>query len=148
MFVSPEVKRIVIISHKHGIRVLLHQLPNELKLRSLGNQEISRRCQNFMNCSVVLSLAPKIKILSILAKILAKLKLNFSRRCYFTEKLQFVINISARIVSAKSILLVTHHPSPSNLICLTILVTLRALIQFQPKIRATNWQKSVKICFS
>ena len=127
-FVSPEVKRIVIISHKHRIHEFSHELPNDFSFRTLGNYEISRRCQNFMSCSLGLNLAPEIKILSILAKILAKLKLNFSRSCYFTEKLQFVINISARIVSAKSILLVTHHPSPSNLICLTILVTLRALI--------------------
>ena len=125
---EPEVKRIVIISHKHRIHEFSHELPNDFSFRTLGNYEISRRCQNFMSCSLGLNLAPEIKILSILAKILAKLKLNFSRRCYFTEKLQFVINISARIVSAKSILLVTHHPSPSNLICLTILVTLRGLI--------------------
>ena len=63
-----QVKRIVIISNKHGIYELPHELPNDLRLRTLGNYEISRRCQNIKNCSLVLNLAPKIRILSILAK--------------------------------------------------------------------------------
>ena len=32
IFVSPQVKRIVIISNKHGIFKLPHELPNELRL--------------------------------------------------------------------------------------------------------------------
>ena len=35
IFVSPQVKRIVIISNKHGIYELPHELPNDL--RKLGN---------------------------------------------------------------------------------------------------------------
>ena len=34
---SPKVKRSVIISNKHGIYELLHELPNDLKLKILGN---------------------------------------------------------------------------------------------------------------
>ena len=37
---------------------------------------------------------------------------------------------------------------PLSLIVLTILVALRPLTQFQPKIRATNLQKSAKICLT
>ena len=37
IFVSPQVKRIVIISNKHGIYELPHELPNDLRLRTLGN---------------------------------------------------------------------------------------------------------------
>ena len=37
VFVSPQVKRIVIISNKHGIYELPHELPNDLRLRTLGN---------------------------------------------------------------------------------------------------------------
>ena len=37
IFVSPQVKRIVIISNKHGIYELLQELPNDLRLRALGN---------------------------------------------------------------------------------------------------------------
>ena len=32
IFVSPQVKRIVIISNKHGIYKLPHELPNDLRL--------------------------------------------------------------------------------------------------------------------
>ena len=37
IFVSPQMKRIVIISNKHGISDLAHELPNDLRLRTLGN---------------------------------------------------------------------------------------------------------------
>ena len=37
IFVSQQVKRIVIISNKHGIHQLPHEFPNDLRLRSLGN---------------------------------------------------------------------------------------------------------------
>ena len=37
IYVSPQVKRIVIISNKHGIQELSHELPNDLRLRTLGN---------------------------------------------------------------------------------------------------------------
>ena len=46
MFLSRQVKQSVIISHKSAIYVLPHELPNELRLRILGNQEISQNCQN------------------------------------------------------------------------------------------------------
>ena len=35
IFLSPQVKRIVIINNKHGI----YELPNDLTLRKLGNIE-------------------------------------------------------------------------------------------------------------
>ena len=37
VFVSPQVKRIVIISNKHGIYELPHELPNDLGLRTFEN---------------------------------------------------------------------------------------------------------------
>ena len=48
-FVSPQVKRIVIISNKHGIFKFPHDLPNNVRLRTLGDyQELSRISQNFI----------------------------------------------------------------------------------------------------
>ena len=41
IFLSPQVKRSVIISDKHGIYELPHELPNDLTLRILGNWKIS-----------------------------------------------------------------------------------------------------------
>ena len=40
-FRSPQVKRIVIISNKPGIYQSPHELPNNLRLRILGNKENS-----------------------------------------------------------------------------------------------------------
>ena len=37
IFMSWQVKRMAIISNKHGIYELPHELPNNLRLRTLGN---------------------------------------------------------------------------------------------------------------
>ena len=37
IFFSPQVKRSVIISNKHGIKELAHDLQNDLRLRILAN---------------------------------------------------------------------------------------------------------------
>ena len=37
IFVLPQVKLIVIISNKNGVSQLPHELPNDLRLRTLGN---------------------------------------------------------------------------------------------------------------
>ena len=37
IFLSSQVKRCVIITYKHGINELPHKLPNDLRLRILGN---------------------------------------------------------------------------------------------------------------
>ena len=37
IFLTRQVKRSVIISNKHGIYELPHKLPNDLRLRILGN---------------------------------------------------------------------------------------------------------------
>ena len=36
IFFAPQVKRRVIISNKHGIYELAHELPNDLRIRILG----------------------------------------------------------------------------------------------------------------
>ena len=41
IFLSPQEKQIVIISNKHDIYELPHELPNDLRLRILENQEIT-----------------------------------------------------------------------------------------------------------
>ena len=47
IFYSPQVKRSAIISDKHGIYMLPHELPNDFRLRFLGNYEKSEKSQNF-----------------------------------------------------------------------------------------------------
>ena len=68
IFLLAQVKRCVIIGNNYGIYKLSHDLLNNSRLRTLGNLEISRRCQNFMNCTLLHNLAPKIKIFSIVTK--------------------------------------------------------------------------------
>ena len=48
IFFSPQVKRSVIISNKHGTYELPHDLPNDLRLKILGNWERSGKPQNFI----------------------------------------------------------------------------------------------------
>ena len=48
IFVSPQVKRNAIISNKQGAYQLTHELPHELRLRILGNDEKSRKFQNLL----------------------------------------------------------------------------------------------------
>ena len=47
IFFSQQVKQSVIISDKHGIYELPHDLPHDLRLRILGKWEGSRKYQNF-----------------------------------------------------------------------------------------------------
>ena len=71
IFLSPKVKRSAIISNKHGIYELPHELPNDLRLTNLGSQEI-RKVQENLKTSKSYNLVPsppsKIKFLLILAK--------------------------------------------------------------------------------
>ena len=89
-FLSPQVKRSVIISNKHSIYKLPHELPSDLILRipryfrrwagfhahtrkkiDLKSQEIGKDQENLKtsyNYSLVLNLPPKMKIFSILVK--------------------------------------------------------------------------------
>ena len=48
LFLSPQVKGCVIITYKHGIMGLPHELPSDLGLRILGNYEISEKSLNFI----------------------------------------------------------------------------------------------------
>ena len=45
---SPQVKQWAIITYKHGIYELPHELPNNLRLKILGNKEILGKSLNFI----------------------------------------------------------------------------------------------------
>ena len=80
----PQVKRIVIISNKHGIYELPHKLLKQLRLRTLGNlTKISKLDRIIAWCSVLLS---KLKFCQYYQKILEKWKLNFSYKVLFQRK--------------------------------------------------------------
>ena len=45
-FLSPQVKQCAIIAYKRRISELPQELPNNLRLKFLGNSEISGKCLN------------------------------------------------------------------------------------------------------
>ena len=63
IFFSPQLKRSVIITNKHGIYELPYELPKNVRLRNY--QENLKTSKNY---SLVPSLPLKMKVLSILAK--------------------------------------------------------------------------------
>ena len=48
IFLSQQVKGCEIITYKHGIYELPHELPNDLRLRILQNEEVSGTSANFI----------------------------------------------------------------------------------------------------
>ena len=81
IFLSPQVKRWAIITYKHGIYELPHELPNDVRLGTWGNKEISGKCQRIMDDSLVPSPSAKMKVLLILAKNSRKAEIKFSPLC-------------------------------------------------------------------
>ena len=121
--VSLQVKRIVIISNKHGI----YELPNNLKLRKLGNIKKTWKLDRIVAmCSIVL---PKLKFVNTNKKLLKNRNWTFPVGCYFTEKL-VCPSYFGQDCLRKQYFPFTCHQAPLNFGCFTILVTLRTLIQF------------------
>ena len=75
IFISPQAKRCVIITYKHGIYELPHELPNDLRRKEIRKYQESLK--NSYNDSLVPSLPAKMKILLILAKISSKTEITF-----------------------------------------------------------------------
>ena len=48
IFFSPQIKRRAIVSNKQGVYELLHELPDDLKLRILGSEEKSGESPNLL----------------------------------------------------------------------------------------------------
>ena len=76
IFLSPQVKRCAIITYKHGIYELPHELLNDLRLGILGYQEILGKCLNFINNRLVSRPPTKKKILLILPKNFPKIAIK------------------------------------------------------------------------
>ena len=49
ILLSPQAKRCAIITYKHGMYELPYELPNNLRLRILGNYEILGNGLNFID---------------------------------------------------------------------------------------------------
>ena len=98
IFLSPQLKRSVIISNKHGIYKLPHKLPHDLRLRKLGKNKVyQNNLKTSRNFNLVSSFPPKININT--SKILFENRnWTFPVVCYFTWKLEFVSNNLSMVV--------------------------------------------------
>ena len=77
IFLSPHLKRYAIVTYKHGIDELPHELPNDLRLVIIGNQEISGKCPS------VQSLCQNENFVNTSKKTLEKQKINVTRSALF-----------------------------------------------------------------
>ena len=83
-----------------------HELPNNLKLRILGNYEISRKLQIFLQLYLSAQSFPKNEnFVNASKKLQRNRNLTFPILCFFTLKLEFVSNVLFMIISGNSFLL-------------------------------------------
>ena len=101
IFLSPQVKRWMIITYKHGIYKLPNELQNNLRfktkdLRKLGNiRKVSKFHRMIAKCQVFL---PKIFFVNTCKKLLKNRNLTLPIVRYFTWKLELVSDILWMIV--------------------------------------------------
>ena len=96
---SPQVKRSPIISNKLGRQEFPHELPNDLKLRILGIQDISGKSQNFIELQPSAQSSSQNKnFFSTSKKLLKNRNCTFPVVLHFTRKLTFVSSNSPIVV--------------------------------------------------
>ena len=86
IFLSSQLKGCGIITYKHGIFELPHELPNYLRLRILENQDISGKCLNFIECSLVPFLPAKMKNFLMLAENSWKTEIKLFPLCAISQE--------------------------------------------------------------
>ena len=116
-FLSPQMKRSMIISNKHGIYMLPYDLKKDVRMRILGNQEISGKSQNFKELLPnVWSPSRNGNLVITIKNLLKNRNLTFPVVLYFTWELKFVSNILTSIFCRYSFLLLTRSQTTSILI--------------------------------
>ena len=116
-FLSPQMKRSMIISNKHGIYMLPYDLKKDVRMRILGNQEISGKSQNFKELLPnVWSPSRNGNLVSTIKDLLKNRNLTFPVVLYFTWELKFVSNILTSIFCRCSFLLLNRFQTTSILI--------------------------------
>ena len=127
---KPQEKRRVIISNKHGIYELPHEFPNNLGLSNLEIRKYKENLKTSLNYSLVPSVNTKMKFCQYYQKTAEKWKLNFSRSALFHKKSRVCLKYLVHGCLCKQMFPSNSTQVPLNLICLTILVTLRSLTEF------------------
>ena len=94
VFLPPQVKRSVMITYKHGVYDLSHELPNDLRLRILGNKKISGNCLNSIEWQhSSQSPCQNQRFVNTRRKLLKNRNWTFLVVHYFTWKLELVSDI-------------------------------------------------------
>ena len=139
------LKQWVIITSKHGIYELPHELPNNLRLRKIGNiRKVSKLHRIIASCPVSL---PKTKILLILT--LEKQKLIFSRCTLFHLKTRVSLEYFVNHCLWKLFFYSNLSQNLSNLFFFTFLVTLRSFTRlFELKLKKQKGRKNPQICLT
>ena len=127
-------ERILIISIKYGIHELHLELLNALRLRILGNWEISRRSLNFIELQPSAErFSQNENSVNNSKKMLKNRNLTFHVKVLFHTTTKFCLIYFGKDCLQKQHFASNSTKTPSNLICFTILVTLRPLTQNQSK---------------
>ena len=125
IFHSPQVKRWQIIKNEHGIFELLHELTNDLRLRILG------KCQTLQNGNLVRRQpARKNFFCQYQQKGPKKQRINCPRGSLFHRKTRVSLKYFATDSLSKPFFDSKLSQTPSNLISLIILVTVKLFSSF------------------
>ena len=128
IFFSPQVKWCTIITYKHVIYKFPQELPNTLKLRILGNIKKTFKFHKMIAYCPVFR--PKWKFCYYLQKTLEKQKLNFFCSILFHMKTRISLRYFVNDCLWKHFLASNSPQTSSNLIYLSILLTLMPFTQF------------------
>ena len=113
-FLTPQMKRSMIISNRHCIYKLPNNLKKDIRMRILGNQENSGKSQNFIGLLPnAWSLSRNGNLVSTIKNLLKNRNLHFPTVLYFTWELEFVSNILTTIFCRNSFLLLTRSQATS-----------------------------------
>ena len=131
IFLSPQVKRIMIISTKHVIYELPHELPNDLRIWILGKNKILRRSRIFTQLQPsAQSSSQNETFVNANKKLLKYLNKIFLVLRYFKLTLKFASMFFGQDCLWKKCFASNSPQVPTNLIPFRILITLRPLTQF------------------
>ena len=128
-------------SNKHSTYELPHESLNNLRLRILGKQEISEKSQNFIKSKCSTQPDFQNKNFANNSKNLLKIEIELFLNTLLHLKTRVCLKYFVHHCLCKQFLVSKPPQATSNLICLTILVTLRPVTQFSFKSRATKLKK-------
>ena len=130
IFLSPHMKRSMIISNKHGMSKLPHELPNDSKYSILKIMKYQENLKSSQNYSLVLSLLPTKKFCRYQQKSPQKQKLNLFRITLFHMKTKVYLKYFVNDSLGKQCFTPNFSHTPLNLIYSNTLGTRRLLTQF------------------